>query len=355
MSKVLFAAHRQWASRPPDERFPSLQSLYDFTGDRKRNSVEEIMPANGLKIYSTYGGAVAVNGNLPPSVLTNWSFGQLCALAGAPSRYLKTLTAQLAAQCLEYGVHQNGEEHKILIRKGQTDDDGNPLNLTAAFTGPNYGRIWDHEVMDNLMSAIEGSSWHPPISQDDPKDNSGLYASDRDMFVFLINDENPVEVENAKLGRGFFCWNSETGSATFGLTVFLYNYICANHIVWGAEQVKELRIIHRAKALNRLYADALPLLNRFVENRRLDDEIKDNVFRAMRNRLGQTQEQVFKWFEGKPFTSGELAKAWECGNIGGEDTTSLWGMVQGLTALARQMPHIDKRVNLERRAGALLN
>jgi len=32
-------------------------------------------------------------------------------------------------------------------------------------------------------------------------ENSGLYASDRDMFIFMVNDDNPVEVGNAKHGR----------------------------------------------------------------------------------------------------------------------------------------------------------
>jgi hypothetical protein len=78
MSKNLYAAHRQWASRPPDERFSSLESLYDYAGNRKRHSIEEIIPVNSMRIYSTYGGAVAVNGNFPASILTNWSFVQLC-------------------------------------------------------------------------------------------------------------------------------------------------------------------------------------------------------------------------------------------------------------------------------------
>lgn len=136
-----------------------------------------------------------------------------------------------------------------------------------------YGRIWDADVADALSEAIEGSSWHAPLAYGG--EPAGLYASDRDMFVFLVSDENPVEIANARLGRGFFCWNSETGAPTFGLTTFLYNYVCGNHIVWEAEQVQELRIIHRNQALKRFYSDAIPVMNRFIENRGLDDAIKD--------------------------------------------------------------------------------
>lgn len=53
------------------------------------------MPVGEMKIYSTYGGTVAGNGNLPLSVLAKLSSGQLGELAEAPYKYLKTPTHQL--------------------------------------------------------------------------------------------------------------------------------------------------------------------------------------------------------------------------------------------------------------------
>jgi hypothetical protein len=55
------------------------------------------------------------------------------------------------------------------------------------------------------------------------------------------------------------------------------------------------------------------------------------------------------------FTKGEIETAWGYAASEGEDMRTTWGIVQGLTAYARNLPHIDKRMNLERRAGALLN
>lgn len=175
------------------------------------------------------------------------------------------------------------------------------------------------------------------------------------MFVFLVCDEATIEIGNAKLGRGFFCWNSETGAATFGLTTFLFNSVCGNHIVWGADQVEELRIIHRNRALNHFYAEAVPVMNRFIENREIDDMIIGSVSRAMEERIGDTKEEAFKRLQSDQFTKGEVEKAWEYGIAEGEDVRTTWGFIQGMTAYARNMPYIDKRVNLERRAGALLN
>ncbi len=41
MSQNLHDAHRQWAVRPPDERFPSLETLYGVLNARRRASEEE--------------------------------------------------------------------------------------------------------------------------------------------------------------------------------------------------------------------------------------------------------------------------------------------------------------------------
>ena len=354
MSTILIDAHKEWVKRPLDERFKSLDEILEFTGRRKRNALEEIYALRDLRLHATHGGGMFLNGHVPHSALTNWSFSQLCQQVRAPAGYLRTLSADMAVQCLEYGMAKAGGEAKLLIRKDDSpeSDESSFSNAVSAFTSTTYGRIWDYDVISELLEAVRDTNWHPPDSK---AGSAGLYASDRDMFVFLINDEHPVEVGNARLGKGFFLWNSETGSATFGLTIFLYNFICGNHIVWGAEEVQELKIVHRNRALSRFYRDAIPVLNTFVENRNLDDRIRDSVTQAMNDRLGATLEEVMYSNKQLPFTKNELTSAWNVGLAEGEDVTTRWGLTQGLTAFARTLPFADKRVNLERRAGALLN
>ncbi len=353
MQKNLYETHRQWAQRPPDERFQTLEELRAFTGERKSASIEEVRTLKGLRLYATMGGALTLNGSLKPSYLTNWAFSQLCSQVGAPSGYLRTLAPEITAQCLEYGVTVKGEEAKILIRRNGQDGDGKVQSTVSAFTSPTYGRIWDHEAVEALMEAIEGQPWQTPPSRS--SEPSGLYASDRDVFIFMVSEEEPVEVGNARLGRGFFLWNSEVGSAAFGLTTFLYNYICGNHIVWGAEEVSELRIIHRYRALNRFYQEAIPALNRFIENRSLGGTIKDTVARAMVTEIGQSPDDIFKRLPQGQFTKSEIERAWSSGIEEGENPQTAWGLLQGVTAYARGLPHIDRRVSLERRARTLLS
>lgn len=353
MSKNLYNAHKQWASRPPDERFGDLDELMTFTGNRKCGSIEDVRSLKDTRVYASIGDALNLNGRLPHAMLTNWSFGQLCRYMGAPAGYLRTLSAEVASQCLEFGLRNSAEECKILTRREPAGRGSESANLAAAFTSPNYGRIWDFDVLSEIARAIDGLNWRPPSSYDDTK--CGLYASDRDMFVFLVNDQEPIEVENARLSRGFFCWNSETGSATFGLTTFLYNHICGNHIVWVAEQVEGLKIIHRSRSLNRFYQEAIPVLNRFVEGTSNKELVEDMVTKAMHEKSGSTPDEFLNRFKSLPFMRSEIETAWNTSLAEGDDPTTVWGMVQGLTSYARGLKFADKRVDLERRAGALLN
>src|SRR5204862_718616 len=91
------------------------------------------------------------------------------------------------------------------------------------------------------------------------------YASDRDVFIFLVDPNNPVEVDGEVLYRGFYTWNSEVGSAVFGLTTFLYRYVCDNRIIWGATDVKELRIRHTGGAPERFAWEGQRFLTRYAE------------------------------------------------------------------------------------------
>lgn len=353
MSENLYDAHRQWAYRPADERFANLEELLNYTQKQKSNSLEILRQVEDLKLGITPDDGITLNGTLSQAYVTNWSFGQLCRTIGAPASYLRSLSPYLARECIQYGLKNTKGDSKILIRDRTRN--GRFDKYASAFTSPSYGRIWDADVVENLMKAVEGTSWHVPKARDNQKsENSGLYASDHDMFAFLVNDENPVEVGNSKLGKGFFCWNSETGAATFGLTTFLYNYICGNHIVWGAEDIQELKIFHRSHAPKRLHDTAIPLLNRFVQNQAINENIKQTVTKAQNIYIGNRLEKAFAWFNNGQFTKTEISKGWEIGIVEAQEVSNLWGMIQGITAYAREMEFTDKRVNLERRAGYLL-
>ncbi len=341
--------------RSPDESFKSLEDLFAFTSSRKDNSSQSVRDLRDLNIEATSSGSLVLNGSERPAALTHWSLGQLASHIGAPASYLRSLSPELAQECLEYGI-KNSEKSCNLLYRMEGNSNGNSSRVAAAFTGPVYGRIWDADVVGQLMEATDGSSWKTPaeLSDEHSGRGTGLYASDRDMFAFMVNEEDAVDVDGAKLGRGFFCWNSETGSSTFGLMTFLYNYVCANHIVWGAEQVNEINIYHRSRAQWNFARDGISLLDRFVRNTAMSDDIRAMVKTTRSTQLGDDLEYVTKRLTNNRFTKSEVENAWDAAKAQDEDPKTVWGMVQGLTAAAQGISHIDKRVNLERRAGKLL-
>src|SRR5215475_6087315 len=76
-----------------------------------------------------------------PLVPTHWSFGQLASLIGAPAAYLRELPAPLAGINLQYGL----TSHRAELVKTLEVEDGR-VELRAV-TGPDYGRIYDHELV----------------------------------------------------------------------------------------------------------------------------------------------------------------------------------------------------------------
>ncbi|MET4030972.1 hypothetical protein ABIC08_008744 [Bradyrhizobium sp. RT9b] len=76
-----------------------------------------------------------------PVAPTHWSFGQLASLVGAPAAYLRQLPAPLAGINLQYGLaSHSAEQVKTLeIENGR-------LELREV-TGPDYGRIFDHDLV----------------------------------------------------------------------------------------------------------------------------------------------------------------------------------------------------------------
>jgi hypothetical protein len=101
-------------------------------------------------------------------------------------------------------------------------------------------------------------------------DTTTLYASDRDVFLFLVDAAHLVEAWRLPNGdpdlyfRGFYCWNSEVGSKTLGMASFYLRTVCMNRHIWGAEGFEESSIRHSKFAGHRFAHQAAPALERFA-------------------------------------------------------------------------------------------
>ncbi|HHT9107108.1 MAG TPA: DUF932 domain-containing protein [Candidatus Wunengus sp. YC63] len=352
MTTNLLTASYQWQNRPADERFSTLEELKQAVLNRKNTSFEGVVNTKDLKVVSV-DDSIILDFDGQDLEMTHWSFGQLCNLAGAPASYLRTLPPELVAENLNFSLPRTRESAKLLLTTNET-------STVRALTSESYGRIWDIDVVRTVEGLCErNSSWHNPPSyrrtgtDGTEMENAGLYASDRDVFMFLVDEDHQIEVSNERLSRGFFIWNSEVGKSSFGLTTFLYRYACANHVIWGAENVKEIRIRHSLNAPARAFSEVMPVLNKYIESSTGYET--QTIKKAMEYRPAKDKEGTIDWLQKNGFTKTVSEKAYEYAVAEEGNGTSLWNIVQGLSALARDRRHVDARVDLERQVGRLLN
>jgi len=139
----------EWFSRPDDERYLSLTDLYNNVFARAERAATRVVDSKAIRVAARSDNPELLTLIVPdedrPVTPTNWSFGQLCSLVGAPTSYLRELPAALAGINLQHGlVSHRGEQVKLL----QTENGRSELR---AATGPDYGRIWDHELVAAVM------------------------------------------------------------------------------------------------------------------------------------------------------------------------------------------------------------
>jgi hypothetical protein len=269
----------------------------------------------------------------------------------------------LAVNCLSEGFTKQAKDEKGDTRllawpvpdvDGAEEDDTYELR-SATSTG--YGRIWDIEVVELVERIIDatGGKFTNPLVWGGKR--GGLYGSDRDVFMFFTDGGSIVDGGGARdqLHRGFYVWNSEVGSATFGIATFLFREVCGNHQIWGAEQLCELRIRHTLNAPARFVAEARPALIDYVNAPAAPLEAKIRQAKAFQIAGAPDKDKLIEFGKKHDLTAGEIrqAVAYAEREEGGE-VTNLWMLMQGLTAAARDYAWVDSRVDLERRAGKLM-
>lgn len=363
MNTNLMTASNQWASRPSDQRFETLAALRESVNGRRirSRSIDVDLPRIAV---SSENGELAVNSAIAPSSPSHWAFSQFAGMLGAPANYLRTLPKPLLVDCLNAGI--KAAPRAAVKFMTIANDDG--LNTLQAVTSPTYGRIWDADVVDGVQRIVErsGGKFHNPraykvdlskgqgfaglTGETEP---SGLFASDRDVFCFMIDGGSQLEAgPRAKMNRGFFVWNSEVGARTFGLSTFLFNSVCGNLIVWGATDVNTLLIRHTRNAPARFDAEAYPALVEHIETAASVEE--EVLRRAQSFALPKEEADLMKLVDPFRITRSELKEARGYAEREEGQCASLFDLVQGGTAYARGFDWVDARVETSKRFSSLL-
>ena len=363
----------EWFSRPADERYLSLSELYASVRRRTEHSRTRTVESAAIRVEASRDNperlALIMPGSGAAVAPTHWSFGQLASLVGAPASYLRQLPAPLAAINLQYGLtsHRAEQVKTLEIKNGRVE--------LRAVTGPDYGRIYDHELVE-AVQRIAGNGtgdtrWKVPgvldwstgvynPRVDITKDTTTLYASDRDVFLFLVDDLNPIEAGKLADGspdlyfRGFYAWNSEVGAKTLGIASFYLRAVCQNRNLWGVEDFEEISIRHSKYAASRFAHEAAPALLSFADS---SPQPFINGIKAARERIvAHKDEERTEFLRRRGFSKAETGKIIDAVLAEeGRPPESIFDFVQGITAVARDKPHQDARLELEGKAKKLLD
>ena len=360
----------EWAKRADDERFLDLDSLYRHTKLAADEShADTFAPVDfGIQVQDEQLRIALGDVAVAP---THHSFGRLCNMAKVPASYLRQpdVPPALAAACLRNGLVRGDQDVvQAYIRDGS-------LSHLRALTSPSYGRIYDHEVVAAVQKVAGNGTgdtrWKVPgvldwgtmtyhTEQTITKQNTTLYASDRDVFLFLVDDRNPIEVGTLRDGspdmmfRGFYVWNSEVGERTFGVATMYLRAVCMNRNLWGVEDFNEVTIRHTAGAPDRFVESVLPALEAYAEGNttKVVQGVKAAKLLTVASDDDERIDFLGRFDIGRNVARDMIAVA----ELEEErKPESAWDMAQAVTAYSRRIVHQDDRTTMEKVSGKILD
>jgi len=274
-------ASREWATRPADERFWTIEDMHQAVVAHKERTIDIPALLSSVEVGSPDRRSLELytgGDRQTPATFTNFSFGQICERVKAAKPYLTTLPAPIVADCLNYGLSEYGLRtergpHSVTFEvspDGRGKQGAVELRCVASEI---YNRIWNADITDWLRR-LPDLGWRVPparpngmpglqtraATQDDVLNDqhgflsinvgdmiapAGLYASDRDCFAFFVNEEFPIDTGDGQpMSRAFYVSNAEVPGRSFRAKFFGYEHVCGNHIIWGARLMADIRVRH---------------------------------------------------------------------------------------------------------------
>lgn len=338
----LTGASAELFRRPPDESFATLQELWDHCHkDRERSndlwcSPEELRPTPAgarLDLGVDAGAAYRLN---------NWSFSQLCQLAGLNRDTVNRLRPETASRVFEETLPGGSKPLQLYARE----------DLVRSIHGTAYTRLPNVELLTMLREFAAG--FEPPQQAGTPsaRGGTGLYCGEQDMFVFMIDPTGWTEIEGEAFAPGFFLWNSEVGRRSVGVQTFWFQAVCRNHIVWDAVEIIDFTRKHTASVRDAV-VDIRGLIERLGDRR---DARRDGfakvIRKAMTVSLGSDVDEVTKTLARHGVTRSLAKQALESARNAGRFT--IFSVVDALTRITGQFAYAGDRTEVEVTASRLL-
>lgn len=338
-----------WLQHRGAKRYDDMTDLGDFLRERSAKARTSTIANRQIELLSHPEPQsrddmnqllVSVDGNV--TGMTHWSFGQLAGLAKAPAAYLRTLPAALVKDNIEFSLRINREVEEV-----KAYYDGTELR---AITGPSYGRVDDYEVVDAVQSILDTGRWKPA------EKHMGLSVTDRSLQMFLIDENNPIEVGRARnvgdiMYRGLRISNSELGYSSLRVEAFLFRLACLNGMVMPMAE-GDIMVRHSKNAPYRWAREVQPAVERYAaqDGAKLIEQVE-----AVKSEIvARSDEDAVNWLRKRGLNAAQSKLAIK--RIEQEENTrarSAWDMIQGITSIARDIGTAEDRADMEKLAGSI--
>ena len=324
--------------RSPDERFASLADLIQHCKEEKEKSVDLWKPPSEIGVQVS-GDTIELSlddGTYRPN---NWSFSQLCGLAGVSTSTVNKVSAGTAVKVFEDTLPRNSKPLQVHTMNDRL----------RSIHGTGYTRLYNSEMLA-LVQECAGD-FQPP--QEGLDGATGLYCGEQDCFAFLIDPMGWTEINNEAFAPGFFIWNSEVGRRTVGVQTFWFQAICQNHIVWDAVEVVEYTRKHTANV-----HDSLDPIREIIQNLVSKRDARRDGFmkvvqKAMGEALGKDVEEVLKMLQKHGIPKSAAKEATEMAQKQGAFT--IFSLVHALTQMAGRISNAGDRTHADEQASRLLS
>lgn len=333
---TLNKAHQELFRRSPDECYRSFDDLYQCCSQQRVRSrdvwehPQDLTIGSDLSICGTDGAALRLN---------DWSFSQVCRMAGVSKDTINRLSRPTASKALEETLPRSDKPLQMLATENQI----------RSVHGVAYTRLWNTDLLD-VINEFASDFTPPQTAMDDV--STGLYCGEQDMFAFMIDPTGWAEIDGQAFAPGFFVWNSEVGRRSVGIQTFWFQRVCQNHIVWDATEVVEFSRKHTANvrdALDEIRSMVEQLVARGDQRR---DSFNAVMKKAMTERLGTDADEVTKVLAAEKIPRHLIKDAMEIARQQGGFT--IFALVDALTKLSQKVQHAGDRTELDVKVGQLL-
>ncbi len=342
-------ASSQLFSRPADEHYADMQSLLTAARDDMANSREVRTSTTGTFFEESEdeGELQIALSNNDVMNMSHYSMRQIAQMAGIRFHMLERLMSadrtDLVVDNLNTLFPRDPDDAKLVLVR-DLEDDG---MYARAVNGVEYSRLWDYEMfgaINEWLIPMGFSAALPTLNTNANQDNimgnnkPALFRGDQTSFGFFFNDKERDDEQGDDLGglrQGIMVWNSEVGAKSFGYSIFYFQDMCANFLIWHAKGETRKRYIHRGNVRTGFatFCQDLQDIVAKMETRRDNDLVvfakaATTPFAA---NVGEAIEKLNKVFD-KPKAEAEaiIAASRLSQNANGDDL-SVWRIANGIT------------------------